>query len=158
MPPTPRLGMLTLLLLKRLETMAMARPAAGDATYTYGDYRQWTDETRWELIQGAAFAMTPAPGLSHQSVSRELLLQVGEHFRDRRCQVFHAPFDVRLPRGDESDDEIDTVVQPDLVVICDEAKLDERGCRGAPDWIIEILSPSTAAKDQVDKLSLRIAP
>jgi Uma2 family endonuclease len=65
------------------------------------------------------------------------------------------PFDVRLPRGNEADDDVPTVVQPDITVVCDPAKLDERGCRGAPDWVIEVLSPSTAAKDQIQKLAAR---
>ncbi|MHB8767226.1 MAG: Uma2 family endonuclease [Deferrisomatales bacterium] len=79
---------------------------------------------------------------------------MGSYLADKPCRLYVAPFDVRLPRGSEPDDEVDTVVQPDLVVVCDRAKLDDRGCRGAPDLVIEILSPSTAARDHIDKLAL----
>ena len=74
--------------------------------------------------------------------------------QDKSCRIYAAPFDVRLPDGDEPDDDIVTVVQPDLVVVCDRNKLDERGCKGAPDLIIEILSPSTVSKDLHDKFKL----
>jgi Uma2 family endonuclease len=94
-----------------------------------------------------------APGLAHQTVVGELFVQISLFLRGQPCRPFVAPFDVRLPRGDEADAEVSTVVQPDISVICDSAKLDERGCRGAPDWVIEVLSPSTAAKDQIQKLA-----
>ena len=122
--------------------------------YTYGDYLQWPDDVRCELIDGVIYDMTPAPLLRHQEVSMELSRQIGNFLLDRPCRVFAAPFDIRLPRGDEADERIDTVVQPDLAVICDESKTDRRGCRGAPEWVIEILSPSTSAKDQVTKREL----
>jgi Uma2 family endonuclease len=122
--------------------------------YTYADYQSWPDGERWELINGEAFAMTPAPTPTHQTIEVELLGQLVAYFRDKPCRVFPAPFDVRLPRGDEADEAIDTVVQPDIAVVCDAAKIDRRGCRGAPDWVIEILSPSTAGHDQVRKLAL----
>lgn len=80
-------------------------------------------------------------------------MQVANCLRGKPCRPFGAPFDVRLPRGDETDAEVTTVVQPDISVICDSAKLDERGCRGSPDWVVEVLSPSTAAKDQIQKLA-----
>ena len=91
--------------------------------------------------------MSPAPRVRHQAISRELLAEFALYLRGKQCQVFAAPFDVRLPAADESDDLVETVVQPDLSVICDRAKLDEAGCRGAPDLIVEILSPGTAHKD-----------
>jgi Uma2 family endonuclease len=125
-----------------------------DARYTYGDYLQWPDEYRCELIGGVIYDMSPAPTRRHQEVSMELSVQVGSFLRGRPCRAYAAPFDVRLPQADEADEEIDTVVRPDLVVICDEAKLDERGCRGAPDWVVEILSPHTARKDQIRKRDL----
>ena len=120
--------------------------------FTYADYRAWPDDERWELIDGEAYAMA-APGLAHQTVVGELFRQIANHLVDKPCRPFVAPFDVRLPRGNEADDDVTTVVQPDISVICDPAKLDERGCRGAPDWVIEVLSPSTAAKDQIQKLA-----
>jgi Uma2 family endonuclease len=125
-----------------------------DTQFTYGDYRTWPDEERWELIDGVAYDMSPAPGFRHQSVSSELVIQFGTHLRNSPCRVLAAPFDVRLPQSDEADDDIDTVVQPDLVVVCDRNKLDEKGCRGAPDLVIEILSPHTAHKDLNEKFLL----
>jgi Uma2 family endonuclease len=120
--------------------------------HTYGDLRRWSDEFRWELIDGQAHAMT-GPSWQHQSVSTNLVVQLATHFR-ARCRVFAAPFDVRLPEGTEPDDAIRTVVQPDISVVCDASKLDSRGCRGAPDLVVEIISPSTAARDHVIKRAL----
>ena len=121
---------------------------------TYGDYLSWTDGGRWELIDGVAHDMSPAPSTEHQRLVVALILEIGQFLADRECSVFVAPFDVRLPLADEADDEIRNVVQPDISVVCDREKLDPRGCRGAPDWIIEILSPSTAARDHIEKLAL----
>ena len=123
-------------------------------SYTYADYQQWPEGERWELIDGEAYAMSPAPTRTHQAVVVELVRQIANFLEGKPCQVFVAPFDVRLPERNEADDQIETVVQPDIVVVCDESKLDEKGCRGAPDWIIEVLSPSTASKDHVRKKSL----
>jgi len=122
--------------------------------HTYGEYLTWPEEVRYELIDGVAYLMAPAPTDRHQSLLGELYLQIGNALRDNPCRVRLAPYDVRLPKGDEADEDIDTVVQPDLSVICDKGKIDQRGARGAPDWIIEILSPSTASHDQVRKLRL----
>lgn len=131
----------------------MGQPLRRPATiFTYADYRDWPDDERWELIDGEAYAMA-APGLAHQTTVGELFRQIANHLVGKPCRPFVAPFDVRLPRRNEADDEVTTVVQPDIAVICDPAKLDERGCRGAPDWVIEVLSPSTAAKDQIQKLA-----
>ena len=125
-----------------------------DERFIYGDYRTWPNDERWELIDGVAYDMSPAPGFRHQAVSGELMIQFGMHVRNSPCRVLAAPFDVRLSYGDEADDEIDTVVQPDIVVVCDKSKLDEKGCRGAPDLVIEILSPHTAHKDLNEKFRL----
>jgi len=122
--------------------------------YTYGDYLSWPEDERWELIEGVPFNMTPAPARVHQIIVVELLRQISNFLLDKECQVYVAPFDVRLPEALEADEEIITVVQPDISIICDPAKLDERGCRGAPDVIIEVLSPATAAKDQIQKVAL----
>jgi len=122
--------------------------------YTYGDYLNWPYELRCELIEGEIYDMSPAPLRRHQQISVELTTQIANFLRDKQCEVYAAPFDVRLPEKDEADSEITTVVQPDISVICDPAKLDERGCKGAPDFIAEILSPSTAAKDQIQKTAL----
>lgn len=120
---------------------------------TYGDLRSWSDDVRWELIDGEAHAMT-GPSWQHQSVCTNLILQLATHLRARGCRVFPAPFDIRLPEADEPDDAIRTVVQPDISVVCDASKLDARGCRSAPDLVVEILSPSTAARDHVIKRAL----
>ena len=116
--------------------------------YTYGDYCQWPDDKRWELIGGVPHELT-TPSRLHQGVVIELAGQIGNSLRnsDSHCEGYLAPFDVRLPNGDEDDDQIGTVVQPDLLVVCDQVKLDEKGCRGAPDWIVEVTSPSTVLLD-----------
>jgi Uma2 family endonuclease len=121
--------------------------------YTYADYVQWPDNKRWELIHGEAYAMT-APQRLHQELVFELSRQIGNYLQGKPCKAYSAPFDVRLPRQDEADADVETVVQPDISVICDPSKLDRLGCRGAPDWIIEALSPSTALKDMNIKRSL----
>jgi len=122
--------------------------------FTYGNYVTWPEEERWELIEGVPYNMTPAPSRRHQEVKAALFDQLYDFLKGKPCKAFDAPFDVRLPEGDEDDEDIDTVVQPDIVVVCDKAKLDEKGCRGAPDFIVEIISPSTSAKDQIKKVAL----
>lgn len=119
--------------------------------HTYGDYLNWPDDVRYELVDGHAYAMVPAPSVSHQEVVLELARQVADALEGSECRVLIAPVDVRLPKQDETDNQVDTVVQPDLLVVCDQARVDERGVRGAPDWIVEVLSPATAAHDQVVK-------
>lgn len=117
--------------------------------YTYADYLKWNDGQRWELIHGEAYDMSPAPNESHQSISGELFGQIRDFLKSAKkpCKAYSAPFDVRFPEGVRDDDKISDVVQPDVVVICDRSKIDRRGCNGAPDFIIEILSPSTLTKD-----------
>lgn len=126
-----------------------------DRNYTYADYLTWDDGQRWELIDGEAYCMSPAPGVRHQKISAELLRQVANHLKGKPCQVFASPFDVRLSDSSAaSDNYVDTVVQPDLLVICDKSRLDEKGCNGAPDLVIEILSHSTAFVDLKTKFDL----
>ncbi|MFZ2958663.1 MAG: Uma2 family endonuclease [Candidatus Ozemobacteraceae bacterium] len=122
--------------------------------FTYGDYCTWPEDERWELIDGVPFDMTPAPSRQHATISGNLFSHLHNFFSGKPCQVYNAPFDVRLPRNKEPDDDVDTVVQPDILVVCDEKKLDDKGCRGAPDLVIEILSPSTAPKDHITKKHL----
>jgi Uma2 family endonuclease len=122
--------------------------------YTYADYLHWQADERWELIDGEAFLMSPAPGLRHQRVVGELYFQIAAFLKGRDCQVFVAPVDVRLPRAEEADGEVDTVVQPDIVVVCAKTQLDEAGVRGAPSLVIEVLSPSTTSRDEVVKREL----
>lgn len=131
--------------------MSAASPA--DQPRTYGDLRRWGDDTRWEIIDGQAYAMT-GPSWQHQAVTMGLSAQLLAYFRSRGCRVLPAPLDVRLPRGSEPDDDVETTVQPDISVVCDPSKLDERGCRGAPDLVIEVLSPSTAGRDHLTKRAL----
>jgi Uma2 family endonuclease len=126
-----------------------------DKRYTYGDYRRWPDGERWELIEGVAWNMSPAPSAAHQGISTALLGRIYAFLGTGDCKVFAAPFDVLLPEEpDQPEDEIDTVVQPDLSVICDQRKLRPYGCCGAPEWLVEILSPYTSRKDMLEKLSL----
>lgn len=123
--------------------------------FNYGQYYEWNDGERWELIDGIPYNMTPAPVRRHQGILMHLSLIVGNFLVGKPCQVYFAPFDVRLPDSEQQDDsDVPTVVQPDLVVICDEKKLDDRGCRGAPDLVMEILSPSTSRKDIGVKFNL----
>jgi Uma2 family endonuclease len=124
-----------------------------DRPHTYADLCQWVGDTRWELIDGEAHAMA-GPTWQHQAVLAALTAQLLTHFRIHACRVLPAPFDVRLARGDEADGAIETVVQPDISVVCDSSKLDARGCRGAPDLVIEILSPWTAAYDHLTKRAI----
>lgn len=126
-----------------------------DHKFTYHDYLKWPKNERWELIGGAAYDMTPAPSIYHQRISRELLLLIGNYLSGKTCEVFSAPFDVRFVDYENADDgHVYNVVQPDIVVVCDKKKLDDRGCAGAPDLVIEILSPETASKDMKEKFAL----
>lgn len=137
----------------RRPAMSVAKSAA--VTFTFGDYQQWADDERWELVGGAPFNLSPAPGRRHQEVVGELYRQLAEALLGQPCRVYVAPFDLRLPASPaEADAAIVDVVQPDLLVVCDETKLDERGCRGAPDLIIEVISPRSAARDLVTKRDL----
>ena len=119
--------------------------------YTYADYLTWPDDARYELIDGEAFLMAPAPLIEHQEVAGDVYHQLRNQLDGKPCRPYVAPVDVRLPRKNEADAAIDTVVQPDVLVVCDPSKIDRRGVRGAPDWLLEVLSPSTAAHDQIAK-------
>jgi Uma2 family endonuclease len=108
--------------------------------FTYGDYLTWPEDERWEVIDGSAYNMTPAPSSLHQAISIELAAQIQSFLRGKKCRAFHAPFDVRLPdHPGEMNEKIKTVVQPDITVVCDPTKLDKAGCCGAPDFVIEII-------------------
>ncbi|MFZ3590252.1 Uma2 family endonuclease [Bacillus sp. DJP31] len=121
--------------------------------YSYADYLVW-DEDRIEVIDGIVINMTPAPSRKHQQVLREISTEFSLFLRDKECEVFFAPFDVRLLSEGNKDDETYNVVQPDLTVICDKEKLDEKGCKGSPDIIIEILSPASVKIDRWKKYQL----
>jgi Uma2 family endonuclease len=121
--------------------------------YTYGDYLLWDDGERWELIDGVVYNMSPAPNRRHQKISGEFFRQFANFLIGKPCQVYASPFDVRLPEGGEAESDISTVLQPDISVICDSHKLDDAGCVGAPDLIVEILSPATSRKDHKEKFN-----
>jgi Uma2 family endonuclease len=114
--------------------------------FSYQDYLNWPDEERWEIIAGEAYAMTPAPSTRHQRITLHLCTVFGQFFKGTKCQPFPALTDVVF---DEHN-----VVQPDLLVVCDQTKITERNIQGAPDLIVEIISPSTALKDKREKLAL----
>ncbi|MDA8693464.1 Uma2 family endonuclease, partial [Saprospiraceae bacterium] len=125
-----------------------------DGQYTYADYLQFEYDHMVELIRGKIFKMTPAPASFHQDISRELLVLFSNYLKDKSCKIYNAPFDVVLPVENQKKNSATTVVQPDLSIICDLSKIDAAGCIGAPDLIIEILSPSTSKKDLNDKYSI----
>ncbi|TFJ91932.1 Uma2 family endonuclease [Lentibacillus salicampi] len=122
--------------------------------YSYADYLTWGEGERVELIGGEVFDMSPSPSRRHQKILGELFTAFSVFLRDKECEVFFAPFDVRLYTENKQDDEIDHVVQPDLSVVCDPNKLDDKGCIGAPDIIIEVLSPSSVKMDRWTKYQL----
>ena len=126
-----------------------------EGVYSYADYLTWTFEERVELIKGKIFKMSPAPTRTHQGISTIIGNEIYNFLKGKKCEIYFAPFDVRLPsKPTDRNDETFTVVQPDISVICDLSKLDEAGCKGAPDLIVEILSPSTSSKDLKDKFWL----
>jgi Uma2 family endonuclease len=122
--------------------------------YSYADYLKFGDERRYEIIDGVLYDMGPAPTPTHQEIFGALFYKIFDFFQEKPCKVYAAPFDVRLYRKSKKDRDITRVVQPDISVICDETKIDERGCLGAPDFIIEIISPSSASRDHILKRRL----
>lgn len=117
-----------------------------DKLYAYADYADWDDDQRWELIEGVPYLMT-GPGTRHQTILGELHLIVGNFLKNKDCRVFFAPCDVLLPEPGQDEKDVRNVFQPDLMVICDAAKIKEKYIWGAPDWVVEVLSPSTSKKD-----------
>ncbi|MFZ3102456.1 MAG: Uma2 family endonuclease [Desulfitobacteriaceae bacterium] len=120
--------------------------------HTYADYLTWPENERWEIFDGVPY-MQSAPKWQHQSISSELHRQLSNYLIDKPCRVFAAPFDLCLADYDENDDEIANIVQPDLVIVCDETKLRKTGYFGVPTLIIEISSPSTTKLDRVVKFN-----
>lgn len=131
----------------------MALPAE-KARYTFADVLAWEENDRIEIINGEAVMMAP-PSRVHQEISGEIFRQLANYLEGKKCRVYAAPFAVRLfERDGEAPEDIDTMVEPDLSVVCDSDKLDKHGCKGAPDMVIEILSPSTRRHDRLVKLGL----
>lgn len=120
-------------------------------TYTYADYLQWKFDERIELIKGRIFKMSPTPSSYHQDISGNIYFAIKLYLFNNNCKVYTAPFDVRLTRKLENNQELITVVQPDICVICDRSKIDEKGCLGAPDIVVEILSPGNNKKELQNK-------
>lgn len=115
--------------------------------YTYADYLKWTIEERFEIIKGKLFKMSPAPKRMHQELSGKLFNKMYNYLEKHPCNIYAAPFDVRLPVKSKKNDKIYTVVQPDICVICDREKLDDLGCIGGPDLVVEILSKGNSKKE-----------
>lgn len=123
-----------------------------DKEYTYEDLLNMDDENRYEIINGELYLMS-SPITIHQEIIGELLLQLNQFFKDKKCKLFMGPLDVRIS-GERINKKVKNVVQPDLMVICDENKIDERGICGAPDFIIEIISPGNELHDSIRKFNL----
>jgi Uma2 family endonuclease len=128
-----------------------------EKSYSYADYLTWQFGEIVELVKGKISAMAPAPNVYHQRIERKLLVAIDFHLAGKKCEVFPAPFDVRLYDRKKSilqNQDIQTVVQPDLCVVCNPDFLDEQGCNGAPDWIIEILSKGNSKREMQVKYEL----
>jgi len=123
-------------------------------SYTYADYLLWKFSERVELIKGKVFEMSPAPSRKHQEVSHKINRYFDRYFEKNNCSLYYAPFDVRLYKKNRNDELVETVVQPDLCVVCDLFKLDDKGCIGSPDLIVEILSPNSTKHDLNTKFNL----
>jgi Uma2 family endonuclease len=121
------------------------------ASYSYADYMRFEFDERLEIIKGYLFKMSPAPSRIHQKISGRIYVPIYNALNGYKCEVYTAPFDVRLAKKSQDDKEVFTVVQPDIVVVCDQTKLDKRGCIGAPDIVVEILSPGNNKKELINK-------
>lgn len=123
--------------------------------YTYEDYLKWDDSNRYELIEGIPYLLA-SPSVLHQTIVGNIYFKFKEYLNDKKCKVFTAPLDVLLPQDkDIEEKDIDVVVQPDIFIVCDENKIKSgRNCKGAPDMIIEVLSPATASRDFITKQNL----
>ncbi len=127
-------------------------PHKENRKYTYADYLTWPENERWEIIGGAPY-LHAAPTWQHQALSVALLSQFYNYLLGKTCQVFASPFDLRLPEGNEKDEDSTFVLQPDILVICDKSGLKGTGYYGTPTLVIEISSPSTAKNDKILKFN-----
>lgn len=129
-------------------------PLPQENRYTYADFLAGTEEDREELIEGH-IRMMSEPSKAHQEAVGEIYAQLRNYLRGKKCRAYIAPFDVRLfERDGDQPDDVDTVVEPDVMVVCDVSKVDDQGIKGAPDLIVEVLSPSTQSHDRVTKFNL----
>ncbi len=119
--------------------------------FSYVDYLTWNESERWEILDGVPY-MQASPSRRHQEISLLLLMKFANYLEDKPCKVYHAPFCVRLDES-KNDSEINNVVEPDITIVCDASKLDEKGCKGSPDMIIEIISPSSGKLDKIKKFN-----
>lgn len=132
----------------------MALPAE-KPRYTFADVLTWDESERAEIIDGEVVMMAPPPSSTHQEISMELSSQLHTYLKGKKCKVYAAPFAVRLFEMDgDNPEDIDTMVEPDISIVCDPGKIDKHGCKGAPDMVVEILSPSTQRHDRFTKFSL----
>ncbi len=122
-----------------------------DKKFSYEDYLTWPDDERWEILDSSAY-MQAAPSRIHQEITGELYRQFANYFHGKPCKVYHAPFCVRLDNEMNFND-IRNVVEPDITIVCDTSKLDEKGCKGVPDLIIEVISPSSVKIDRIVKFN-----
>lgn len=122
-------------------------------TYSYANYLNWHIQERFELIKGKIFEMT-APSTKHQRFTGRIFLELGNFLKGKKCEAFIAPFDVRFPYKSKDDVDVTTVLQPDVCVVCDPGKIDSRGCLGAPDIVVEVLSPGNNRKELDNKYKI----
>lgn len=123
--------------------------------YTFADVLTWDESERAEIIDGEVVMMAPPPSSTHQEISMELSSQLHTYLKGKKCKVYAAPFAVRLFEMDgDNPEDIDTMVEPDISIVCDPGKIDKHGCKGAPDMVVEILSPATQRHDRFTKFSL----
>jgi len=127
--------------------MPLPRP---DQKYSYTDYLTWEESERWEILEGTPY-LQAAPSRIHQEILMELSRQIADYLVGKPCKIYPAPFCVRLDDNEKNDSNIYNVVEPDVTIVCDKFKLDDKGCKGAPDMIVEILSPSSNRIDRVIK-------
>lgn len=132
----------------------MAVPAE-KSQYTFADVLTWNDVERVEIIGGEVYLMSPPPIREHQRISGEIFAQIHAYLKGKQCEVYAAPFAVRpFEQDGDTPEDVDTMVEPDITVVCDPSKLDKHGCKGAPDMVVEILSPSSRRHDRLVKLGV----
>lgn len=133
--------------------MSLPHPQENRDIYTYADYLAWSEDERWEIIDGIAY-MQAAPSPAHQLISGELYRQFANYLQNKPCKAYPAPFCVRLTKGNEKrNEDVKKVVEPDITIVCDKSKIDANGCNGTPDLIVEIISPSSIKKDRFLKFN-----